>query len=293
MLAVVMGLQISSITALAAPKEPYTACGNLSITDEDGTKNTYTLYDGGEDPRNVQNHGFEVGDAWTADSSSVGLTVYYLYKEDGSWETYKAFVEWDDSDYPDYVKTSTKDSDKSKSRDKEAEAKAIAQRAQEEALREAALQAEALKAEAEAAGFTDGATMQIAQAENKSAGEYYNNAVLTTQGIEEATPVAQGGNLVIDGVETNMTASITKVLVAFVDSIRNVQDGRILNVVNVQFPAKAATVNFYMPGVTDDANITAMQYVDGAWIDVEVVEVRVDHVVLNLKGNGAVAFVAK
>ena len=126
-----------------------------------------------------------------------------------------------------------------------------------------------------------------------SAGEYYNNAVTETFGIEEATPVAQGGNLVVDGVVTNMTATISKVDVAFVDSVRAAQEGTVLNVVDVRFPAKAATINFYMPGVAADANIVALQYVDGAWVEVEVVEVRADHVVLNLKQNGKVAFIAK
>ncbi len=34
------------------------------------------------------------------------------------------------------------------------------------------------------------------------------------------------------------------------------------------------------------ANVAAVQYVDGAWVDVEVVEVRADYVVLDLKQNG-------
>lgn len=157
----------------------------------------------------------------------------------------------------------------------------------------AAAEGKALLEEALEEGFTDGAQMQYAQAEGKSAGEYYNNAVVKTQGIEEAIPVAQGGKLVIDGKVTNVTASISKVTVAFVDSVRATQDGTVLNVVDVSFPAVEATINFYMPGVADGANIAALQYVDGTWVDVEVVEVRADHVVLNLKDNGVVAFIAK
>ena len=48
-----------------------------------------------------------------------------------------------------------------------------------------------------------------------------------------------------------------------------------------------------MPGVAADAQITALQYTDGVWTDVEVKEIREDHVVLNLKKNGKVAFIAK
>lgn len=161
-----------------------------------------------------------------------------------------------------------------------------------QAIKERAL-AEALQAEAEDAGFADVAQMQYAEAARKDAGEYYNNAVVTTPGIEEAIPVAQGGGLIIDGEVTKAVASISKVTVAYVDSVRAAQEGRVLNVVDVRFPSLEATINFYMPGVVDGADIVALQYVDGAWINVDVVEVRADHVVLNMKGNGVVAFVAK
>ena len=60
-------------------------------------------------------------------------------------------------------------------------------------------------------GFADTADYNAAKEANKSAGEYYNNAVTDTPGIENAIPVAQGGNLVVDGVVTGMTATISKV----------------------------------------------------------------------------------
>lgn len=151
----------------------------------------------------------------------------------------------------------------------------------------------ALQATARDEGFADIADMQTAEAKNMSAGEYYNNAIVETPGVEEATPVAQGGGIIINGVATNVMATISKVDVAFVDSVRASVEGTVLNVVDVQFPAVEATINFYMPGVTADADIVAVQYVDGAWVDVEVVEVRADHVVLDLKQNGKVAFLTK
>lgn len=151
----------------------------------------------------------------------------------------------------------------------------------------------ALQNTAKEEGFADMVQMQEAAAKNMSAGEYYNNAVVETPGIEEATPVAQGGGIIIDGVATNVMATISKVDVAFVDSVRASVEGTVLNVVDVKFPAVAATINFYMPGVAADANIIAVQYIDGVWTEVEVAEVRADHVVLNLKQNGKVAFLAK
>lgn len=142
-------------------------------------------------------------------------------------------------------------------------------------------------------GFADTTDYYAAKEANKSAGEYYNNAVTDTPGIENAIPVSQGGNLVVDGVVTGMTATISKVDGVSLDEISRVQPGQILNVVSVSFPATEATINFYMPGVEAGANIVALQYIDGQWVDVPVVEVRADHVVLGAVKNGKVAFVLK
>lgn len=191
---------------------------------------------------------------------------------------------------------SDSDSGKSKKSRAEKEAEEAARlKAEEErkALEQASREAVRLEGEAAEQGFENAAQMQDAQSADKDAGEYYNNAVVTTEGIENAIPVSQGGKLIIDGQTTNASATITKVSSAYVDSVRAAREGTVLNVVKVQFPAKEAIINFYMPGVAAGDSITAVQYVDGAWIDVEVVEVRTDHVVLNLKNNGVVAFLMK
>lgn len=143
------------------------------------------------------------------------------------------------------------------------------------------------------AGFITTVDMYRAAERNMSACEYYNNIAINTPGIENSIPVGQGGGLVVDGEITNMTATINKVERSYVDSVRNMTEGTVLNVVNVQFPAREATINFYMPGIADDAEIIALQYVNGTWTDVEVTEIRADHVVLNLKQSGNVAFIQK
>lgn len=170
------------------------------------------------------------------------------------------------------------------------EAERLKAEEERKALEQASREAVRLEGEAAELGFENAAQMQAAQSAGKDAGEYYNNAVVTTEGIENAIPVAQGGNLIIDGQTTNASATISKVSSIYVDSVRAAREGTVLNVVDVQFPALGAVVNFYMPGVMAEDNITAAQYIDGAWTDVEVVEVRADHVVLNLKSNGVVAF---
>ena len=63
--------------------------------------------------------------------------------------------------------------------------------------------------------------------------------------------------MIIDGKTTNASATISKVSSAYVDSVRAAREGTVLNVVDVQFPALGAIVNFYMPGVKEGDRITA------------------------------------
>ena len=68
-----------------------------------------------------------------------------------------------------------------------------------------------------------------------------------------------------------------------------------MNVVSISIPNanfSVATVNFYLKGLAEGTKIVAKQYINGQWVEVEVVEVREDHVVLNLEKSGAIAFVA-
>ncbi|MDE7199271.1 MAG: hypothetical protein K2O15_10360 [Lachnospiraceae bacterium] len=191
--------------------------------------------------------------------------------------------------------SSGSDSDSKSAVEKEAEARAEAEAAVERAIQEqASRDAVILAGAAMDEGFADMGDMYIASQKSMSAGEFYNNAVVSTPGIENAVTVGQGGNLVVNGQVTNMSATITKVTNrAYVDSVRIEQEGRVLNVVDVSYPATEATINFYMPGITGEENIVALQYNAGTWVNVEIAEVRADHVTLNMKGNGVVAFVAQ
>lgn len=166
-----------------------------------------------------------------------------------------------------------------------------------ESVTAAAVVASSSPAAYAAEGFSQAADQQVAQERGMSAGEYYNNAVVSADGIASAMPVGQGGKIMINGVATNLTASLSKAPKAVVTSASAqaaALGGTLLNVVKVDFPGanyKTATINFYVKGLLDGKKVAAKQYVDGAWIDVEVVEVRADHVVLNLQNKGAVAFV--
>ncbi len=226
-------------------------------------------------------NGLEVGDYWWDDSNPN--TTHYLKWNGSKWVN------------PESAGGSDSDSDSKSAAEKAAEEQAAAEAASERALQaEASAEAVRLAGAASDEGFADVGDMYRAAEKHMSAGEYYNNVVVSTPGIENAVTVGQGGNLVVDGQVTNMSASISKITNrAYVDSVRIDQEGTVLNVVEVSYPAVEATINFYMPGVTADMNITAVQYNAGTWADVEVAEVRDDHVVLNMKGNGVVAFIAK
>lgn len=148
------------------------------------------------------------------------------------------------------------------------------------------------------AGFSNASDAQAAADRGMSAGEYYNNAVVSTPGVENAMPVGQGGKIMINGVVTNLTATLAKVNKAVAaDAVNQAAalGGTLLNVLSVKFPGanyNVATINFYLKGLAAGTKVAARQYVNGAWIDVEIVEIRADHVVLNLTNSGAVAFVA-
>lgn len=146
-------------------------------------------------------------------------------------------------------------------------------------------------------GFGNSSDAQTAAERGMSAGEYYNNTVAETEGLADAVPVGQGGKIMINGVATNLTATLSKVtksVVAEAAGQAEVLGGTVLNVLNVDFPGanyNVATINFFLKGLAEGKNIVVKQYVDGEWIDVEVVEVREDHVVLNLTSSGAIVFV--
>ena len=146
-------------------------------------------------------------------------------------------------------------------------------------------------------GFAKASDQQAAAARGMTAGEYYNNAVVSTPGVESAMPVGQGGKIVINGVVTNLTATLAKVdktIAAGANVQAAALGGKLLNVVKISFPGanyNTATINFYLKGLADGAKVAVKQLVNGVWVDVEVVEVRADHVVLNLTNMGAVAFV--
>ena len=140
--------------------------------------------------------------------------------------------------------------------------------------------------------------------EDKLVGEYMNNAVTGIWAMDKVIPVAQGGGVVVDGVKTNLTFSVLKPELRRVYTAKNAAStigGRVLNVVKIGVPANfrftTANVNFYTPGIVSGQHIKVFQFShsegeNDIWNELNVTEVREDHVVADIPGNGGViAFV--
>ena len=67
-----------------------------------------------------------------------------------------------------------------------------------------------------------------------------------------------------------------------------------MNVVQVKASVqgfRSARVNFYVKGVTDGQNIKVFQIINGQLLELEVAEIRDDHVVVDMTALGTLAFI--
>lgn len=140
------------------------------------------------------------------------------------------------------------------------------------------------------------AVVASAAAEGKTVGEYMNNAVVSVPGLANATPLAQGGHVIINGAPSNQVFAVLKPSLANVNSAKAqaaALGGRVLNVAQIKASVSfnTATVNFYMPGVKAGQNVVVYQLVKGQWVALTVAEIRADHVVVNMTSLGTLAFI--
>lgn len=145
------------------------------------------------------------------------------------------------------------------------------------------------------AGVPDAAVVGAAE-EGKSVGEYMNNAITELPGLDEVTPLGQGGQVIINGAPSNQVFATLKPTIAEV-SLAKAQavalGGKVLNVARIKASVsfETASVNFYMPGVKAGQNIQVYQLVNGQWSQLTVSEIREDHVVVNMTSLGTLAFI--
>ena len=147
------------------------------------------------------------------------------------------------------------------------------------------------------ASAVSAAVAEAAAAEGKPVGEYLNNVLVTIPGLENPVPLGQGGHVIINGAPSNQVFTLYKPTTGIVDSAKTFSatlGGRVLTVARVKASVsgfRTAQVNFYMKGVTAGQNIKVFQLVNGRWLEVDVIEIREDHDVVEMTSLGTLAFV--
>lgn len=138
---------------------------------------------------------------------------------------------------------------------------------------------------------------KAAAEENKTVGEYMNNAVTEVPGISSVVPLGQGGHVIINGVPSNQTFSVLKPIAENVNLAKAqaaALGGIVLNVAQISASVtgfNTATVNFYLQGIRTGQNIKVYQLVNGQWVELTVTEIRDDHIVVDMTSLGTLAFI--
>ena len=138
---------------------------------------------------------------------------------------------------------------------------------------------------------------KAAAEENKTVGEYMNNAVTEVPGISSVVPLGQGGHVIINGVPSNQTFSVMKPIAENVNLAKAqaaALGGTVLNVAQISASVtgfNTATVNFYLQGIRTGQNIKVYQLVNGQWVELTVTEIRDDHIVVDMTSLGTLAFI--
>ncbi len=138
---------------------------------------------------------------------------------------------------------------------------------------------------------------KAAAEENKTVGEYMNNAVTEVPGISSVVPLGQGGHVIINGVPSNQTFSVLKPIAENVNLAKAqaaALGGTVLNVAQISASVtgfNTATVNFYLQGIRTGQNIKVYQLVNGQWVELTVTEIRDDHNVVDMTSLGTLAFI--
>lgn len=133
-----------------------------------------------------------------------------------------------------------------------------------------------------------------AAANNQSVAEYANNAVSTLPGVENVTPMAPDV-VMINGAASRAIrlAKPNNAIISTAKAHAGNLGGKLMNVVIVKSGTRfqTAQINMLAMGVRAGQNIKAYQIADGQPVELEVLEIREDHVVFNITGPGTIMFV--
>ena len=127
-----------------------------------------------------------------------------------------------------------------------------------------------------------------ASSSGMSVQEYLNNTIITTPGLDNATPFGQGEGIILDGKKTNVICTLSHASVTVVNSAKEFaqkKGGKVLNVVGMSAPGidyTEAQIPLHVKGVTVDQQIEASLYDSntGSWT-VLPTHITLDHVTLD------------
>ena len=111
------------------------------------------------------------------------------------------------------------------------------------------------------------------------------------------TMTYQGGKIEINGGRSNVTFTIKAPAGGTVTSAASLAarvGGSLVSCIETSSPGVAfntAKVNFYVAGVQAGENIAVYQAQGKDWVQLPVVEIRKDHVVVNMSRHGSLAFI--
>ncbi len=111
------------------------------------------------------------------------------------------------------------------------------------------------------------------------------------------TMTYQGGKIEINGGRSNVTFTIKAPAggtITSANSLAGKVGGNLVSCIETSSPGVAfstAKVNFFLAGVQPGDNIAVYQAQGGSWVQLPVVEIRKDHVVVNMTRHGSLAFI--
>lgn len=109
--------------------------------------------------------------------------------------------------------------------------------------------------------------------------------------------IAQGGHVEINGGRSNVTFKIAGAnggQVTQANALAASLGGSLINCITTSSPGASfnnAKVNFYISGVQAGDNIAVYQIQGKNWVQLPTVEIRKDHVVVNMTRHGTLAFI--
>lgn len=128
--------------------------------------------------------------------------------------------------------------------------------------------------------------------------EYLGNTITAIWDMDYVAPLGQGGGVVLDGVQSNVTFILQKPELSRVYSAKELAASMGESLINVvKFDTHVgfgtANVNFYSPGFIPGDDLHVFQYdkATDSWVELNITEMREDHICVDVNSTGTLAFI--